>query len=83
MTSRKRPSERELTGRRPFGCHLNRVARRPGAGIAASGHHRLMQAGFFRFLLAGNAAAAFWEDEPRRAVVVSETRHGGPCGHMP
>jgi len=29
-----------------------------------------MQAGFFRFLLAGTAAAAVWEDEPRRAAIV-------------
>jgi hypothetical protein len=35
-----------------------------------------MLAGFFRFLLAGNGVAAFWEDEPRRAVIVSEMQHG-------
>jgi len=38
---------------------VNRVASAHGAGIAASGHHRLMLAGFFRFLLAGNGVAAF------------------------
>jgi hypothetical protein len=42
-----------------------------------------MLAGFFRFLLAGNGVAAFWEGEPRRAVIVSEMQRGGFCGHMP
>jgi len=36
---------------------VNRVAQPHGTGIAASGHHRLKQAVFFSFLLAGNAAA--------------------------
>jgi hypothetical protein len=53
------------------------------AGIAASGHHRLVQAGFFRFLLAGNGVAAFQEGEPCRAAIVSEMQHGGSCGHVP
>ena len=39
-----------------------------------------MQAGFFRFLLAGNGVAAFQEGEPCRAAIVSEMQHGGSSG---
>ena len=58
MTSRGWPPGSELTGRTGFGCHVNMVAQRPRRRIAASSHHRLMLAGFFRFLLAGNGVAA-------------------------
>lgn len=58
MTFRRMAPECELTGRTGSGYHVDRVAQRLGAGIAASGHHRLIQAGFFGFPLAGNAATA-------------------------
>ena len=49
MTFRRMPPECELTGRTGSGYHVDRVAQRLGAGIAASRHHRLIQAGFFGF----------------------------------
>jgi len=43
---------------------VNRIAQRPRRRITASGHHRLMLAGFLRFPLAGNGVAACQEEEP-------------------
>ena len=80
MTSRRRPPGCEPAGQTSFAYHVYRIAHTHAAGIAASGHHRLMQAGFFRFLLAGNGVAAFQEGEPCRAAIVSEMQHGGSSG---
>jgi hypothetical protein len=42
---------------------VNRIAERLRCRITASGHHRLMLAGFLRFPIAGNGVAACQEEE--------------------